>query len=250
MPSSTPGATPATRSEAGAEASDLSAEALSTRESEILSHLVDGGRVSSIAEKLFISRHTVRNHLRNIFWKLGVHSQAELIERVKESPEILGDRAAEPSADESAAILAAYTRGNQRLDKQIERIQSQHWGPRGFRELMQTTIPSDDEGIEEWRARLDFWSREKLDPELASAREQQVGPWRERAEARIAKAQQEGWLRKQASPPELLEGLFSLIVGISLQLIKDPEQKTRDMQKRLLDLYLDSIIIPDPPEQD
>jgi DNA-binding CsgD family transcriptional regulator len=225
------------------EASALSAEALSSRESEILSHLVGGGRVASIADKLFISRHTVRNHLRNIFWKLGVHSQAELIERVKASPEILGDRAAELGTEESKEILAAYTRGNQRLAKEIEHIQTGQWGPDGFRELMHTTIPTDDQAADEWRARLDFWSRERLEPALAAAREQQIGPWRERAVARIVRAQEEGWLRDQASPPELLEGLFSLIVGISLQLVKDPEQKTRDMQKRLLDLYLDSLII-------
>jgi DNA-binding CsgD family transcriptional regulator len=57
---------------------------LSKREREVLARLVEGQRVPSIAEQLFISQHTVRNHLKSIFRKLDVGSQAELIERVRE----------------------------------------------------------------------------------------------------------------------------------------------------------------------
>ena len=52
---------------------------LSPREFEILEHLVVGERVSVIATNLFISEHTVRNHLKSIFRKTGAGSQAELI---------------------------------------------------------------------------------------------------------------------------------------------------------------------------
>jgi DNA-binding CsgD family transcriptional regulator/PAS domain-containing protein len=52
---------------------------LSSRESEVVSLLLDGVRVSTIAERLYLSPHTVRNHLRAIFRKLQVRSQAELI---------------------------------------------------------------------------------------------------------------------------------------------------------------------------
>jgi DNA-binding CsgD family transcriptional regulator len=55
-------------------------ERLSAREREILGHLLDGHRVGPIAESLHISPNTVRNHLKSVFRKLGVHSQAELIE--------------------------------------------------------------------------------------------------------------------------------------------------------------------------
>ena len=57
---------------------------LSEREGEVLSHLMAGSRVATIAEKLFISPHTVRNHLKAIFRKVGVSSQNELIEMVRE----------------------------------------------------------------------------------------------------------------------------------------------------------------------
>lgn len=46
-------------------------------------HLVAGERVPTIAGKLFISPHTVRNHLKSIYSKLQVHSQSELIVLVR-----------------------------------------------------------------------------------------------------------------------------------------------------------------------
>jgi DNA-binding NarL/FixJ family response regulator len=52
---------------------------LSTRELQVLSHLVDGERVPAIAKKLFLSQSTVRNHLAAIFSKLGVASQQQLM---------------------------------------------------------------------------------------------------------------------------------------------------------------------------
>jgi DNA-binding CsgD family transcriptional regulator len=60
--------------------------ALSAREREILGELAAGSRVPSIAKRLFISPHTVRNHLKAIYRKLGVGSQAELIERLRGTP--------------------------------------------------------------------------------------------------------------------------------------------------------------------
>jgi len=48
---------------------------LSSREHEIVSPLLGGDRVPAIAEALFITQSTVRNHLSAVFQKLGVHSQ-------------------------------------------------------------------------------------------------------------------------------------------------------------------------------
>ena len=55
---------------------------LTARELEVVRLLLSNGRVRSIAEDLDISPHTVRNHLRSIFRKLGVHSQVELIQEL------------------------------------------------------------------------------------------------------------------------------------------------------------------------
>ena len=58
-------------------------EDLSSREKEVMVHLVGGHRVPGIATRLFISQHTVRNHLKSIYRKIDVGSQSELIERVR-----------------------------------------------------------------------------------------------------------------------------------------------------------------------
>jgi two-component system, NarL family, response regulator NreC len=53
---------------------------LSDREREILQLTVSGMSRSEIAAKLFISIRTVETHRANIFNKLGIHKQSELIE--------------------------------------------------------------------------------------------------------------------------------------------------------------------------
>ena len=57
-------------------------EQLSPREREILDAVASGQRVGSIARRFAISPYTVRNHLKAIFRKLGVHSQVELLARL------------------------------------------------------------------------------------------------------------------------------------------------------------------------
>ena len=51
---------------------------LSQREKEIVSYVVKGFTNTQIAEKLFLSRHTVITHRRNIAAKIQVHSSAGL----------------------------------------------------------------------------------------------------------------------------------------------------------------------------
>ena len=52
---------------------------LTKREYEVLVLLLEGERVPSIANTLYVSKSTVRNHLSSIFSKFEVHSQAQLI---------------------------------------------------------------------------------------------------------------------------------------------------------------------------
>ena len=51
---------------------------LSTREREVVALVCQGFRNKEIAEKMFISEQTVKNHLHNIFDKLGVSDRLEL----------------------------------------------------------------------------------------------------------------------------------------------------------------------------
>lgn len=52
---------------------------LTVRELEIIRMLHDAHKSNYIAEKLFISPHTVRNHLQNIYLKTGVSNKAGLL---------------------------------------------------------------------------------------------------------------------------------------------------------------------------
>jgi DNA-binding NarL/FixJ family response regulator len=54
---------------------------LSEREKGILSLLVEGLSKKQIADKIFLSHHTVDSHIRNIYAKLEVHSRSSAISK-------------------------------------------------------------------------------------------------------------------------------------------------------------------------
>lgn len=58
------------------------ANELSDRETEIIGYLSQGLNYKQISEKLFISPHTVRTHVRNIYEKLQVKSKTEAINKI------------------------------------------------------------------------------------------------------------------------------------------------------------------------
>jgi len=52
---------------------------LSAREKEILHLLVEGNSIKQIADKVFVSYHTVDTHIRHIYEKLHVHTRASAV---------------------------------------------------------------------------------------------------------------------------------------------------------------------------
>jgi DNA-binding NarL/FixJ family response regulator len=60
---------------------------LSARQWEVLTRLVRGERVHTIASEMHLSRSTVRNHLAAIYRKVGVHSQHELLATLRDAYE-------------------------------------------------------------------------------------------------------------------------------------------------------------------
>jgi DNA-binding CsgD family transcriptional regulator len=64
-------------------AADALLSSLTPREWEITRRLAEGDRVPLIVEDLGIAENTVRNHLKSIFRKLRVSSQAQLVRRIK-----------------------------------------------------------------------------------------------------------------------------------------------------------------------
>jgi DNA-binding CsgD family transcriptional regulator len=59
---------------------------LSRREQEVVRLLLRGDRVPSIAQQLWLTQSTIRNHLYSVFGKLGVKSQQELIMSLRDIP--------------------------------------------------------------------------------------------------------------------------------------------------------------------
>jgi DNA-binding NarL/FixJ family response regulator len=58
---------------------------LTAREKEILFSLVDGLSYKKIADKYYLSVHTIRKHISNIYEKLHVHSKSQAVARILNS---------------------------------------------------------------------------------------------------------------------------------------------------------------------
>ncbi len=52
---------------------------ITERKQEIIELISKGYNLTQIAEKLIISRHTVKAHVTELFNKLGINSQCELV---------------------------------------------------------------------------------------------------------------------------------------------------------------------------
>lgn len=60
----------------------IAAYALTPRERQVLGSIARGGSTAEIAAELFLSPHTVRDHIKTIFEKVGVSSRGELVARL------------------------------------------------------------------------------------------------------------------------------------------------------------------------
>lgn len=64
-------------------AADIETPALTPREIEILRHVAEGTTYAQIGERLFISTHTVKKHIVNIFAKLQVSNKIEALKKTE-----------------------------------------------------------------------------------------------------------------------------------------------------------------------
>jgi len=60
---------------------DFNKTIITTREKEIIQLISEEYSTANIAEKLFLSKHTIETHKKNIFLKLQVHNAAGLIKK-------------------------------------------------------------------------------------------------------------------------------------------------------------------------
>ncbi len=67
----------------------ITAQEMTQREIDVLAKIAEGKTNQSIADELFLSLHTIKSHLKNIFIKLEVASRAEaivLLNKIKITP--------------------------------------------------------------------------------------------------------------------------------------------------------------------
>lgn len=60
----------------------IEAYSLTARERDVVGALASGDTTSEIAARLFLSQHTVRDHIKTVFDKVGVSSRAELVSKL------------------------------------------------------------------------------------------------------------------------------------------------------------------------
>lgn len=66
-------------------------EPLSSREREVLRHILNGCQNKEIARLLNVSEKTVSQHLMHIYKKCGVHSRVQLYSKLIGKPNVVGD---------------------------------------------------------------------------------------------------------------------------------------------------------------
>jgi LuxR family maltose regulon positive regulatory protein len=59
-------------------------EPLSERELEVLALIAAGDSNAKIADKLFVSKSTVKTHINNLYHKLGARSRTQAVSRARE----------------------------------------------------------------------------------------------------------------------------------------------------------------------
>lgn len=217
-------------------------ETLTKRETSILNELVGGERVASVADKLFISKHTVRNHLRGIFSKLGVHSQAELITYVKKNPEVVGkDRPVSDSEKELERVAARTAEADMRVACLIAEILERGLNAEGLKKVMVVALPLDDQSESEWRDRMSLWGREISHPEVLQPHLERIAIRRKRVIERVDEAQKAGMIRSVQGAEEVVKGLYSVMLGAGLEVLRNPSDDSRKQQQLFVEAYVDSI---------
>ena len=65
------------------EAEDAPAQLLSERESEVLKALAEGATNREIASDLFLSPHTIKEHVSAVLRKVGARNRAEAVQKAQ-----------------------------------------------------------------------------------------------------------------------------------------------------------------------
>ena len=214
---------------------------LTKREKEVVLKLAQGGRVATIAEQLGISPRTVSNHLKSSFWKLGVHSQTELIALAHSEPERLG---LESPAATPLAMDELEERFQDARDKLVERVENAYEGAPDLSQLrnaVRAALPLDADRRQEWRDWLELRARSDAEGHHAGDPQQGLETWRKMNTDRLYELQEAGLLRDELKPEELLATIGALAVGAGARLVGNASEDSEKKELSMIDAFIDSL---------
>jgi len=214
---------------------------LTKREKEVVSKLLEGGRVATIADHFGLSPRTVSNHLKSSFWKLGVHSQAELIELARSEPLRIGLES-EPLARLGMAELEE--RCHQARERLVRRVEEAYAGPPALSQLRAATraaLPLDPERRQDWRDWLELRARCDANGQPTGDPQEGIENWRELNIGRVSFLQKAGLMRDDLQPEELLATIGALAMGAAARLVGNASEASIARELRMIDAFVDAL---------
>ena len=214
---------------------------LTKREKEVVLRLLEGGRVATIAERFGLSPRTVSNHLKSAFWKLGVHSQAELIELARSEPQRIGLEK-EPSTQMGMEELEE--RCHQARARLVRRVEEAYIGPPALSQLRTATraaLPLDLERRQDWRDWLELRARSEANGDPVGDPQQGIESWRKVNIDRMRCLQEAGLIRNDLEPEELLSTIGALTLGAAARLVGNATEASNEKELRMIDAFIDSL---------
>ncbi len=202
--------------------------------------LASGHRIPSVAEELCISPVTVRNHLRNIFAKLDVHSQSELIRLLEREPALLGPHRPVPGVSGSS-LADDLDEADQSIRERIDQAFARADGLEAMKSVLRAVLPLDEARRREWRTRLAAHAVSDQQRDVREAFDESRRIWREDPTARIASLQQQGWMRDDLDIEDVSRRLFAAVRAAAFALLADPTEEEQQRQLATIDELLTSL---------
>ncbi len=208
--------------------------------------MLTGGRIYSIALKLELSPHTVRNHLRRIFSKMKVNSQTDLIRLVTDNPTLIQSKRNSPaplsfepesSQNEVDDIIQADTIIKYRIG-----IMLREQLANTLKKLVRLILPLDQERKQAWKSHLVTWINHSSEPDQTAQHADQEVYYRELLKAGLSNLKDNGLFQADLDIDNITRGLSIAITGVALELMRNPDSSRQAGQLTDLDQYIDSLL--------
>lgn len=211
-------------------------ERLTPRETEVATLLLQGERVSTIAASLGLSRSTVRAHLASAFAKLDVHSQPELVKRIREQA---APRPEASAGGELETLRHTIDAANRRLVAALGAALASDAPLPRIRQALHDFLPLEPRTREEWLARLRFWELVARDPGLTGERPLEVLLRDARRLAESGPSRR--FMGAHLDAERVIDALSKWIFGASIRLLSDGGPETQAEVLGRCDAFLEEL---------